>query len=813
MQDIKINEEIAENSVGLKGEGLFPRLVFWLMLLVSFLLPIFNLPIQYSNFLFNKQILFALVIILATLVWLVSSLKKGEVVFQKSHFLWASLAVAFSAFLSSLASGNFSASFFGQGFEVGTTISLIVGVLTIWIVPFYFNTKDKVFYAYLALVLSFALVAIYQISRLIFGADFLSFGVFQSTTSNLIGKWYDLGIVFGLVALFSIIAGEFLHLSKLLKIVTYSVFGLSLALMVIVNFSLAWTVLGLFSLAIGVYIFSFSRNKSHDAVEEEGDGDQEVSSSKKRFPIFSTISVVICALFVIFGSYFGNFIANKLNISQLEVRPNLKATLSVASKSLGQNLLLGSGPNRFTNEWLLYKDPVINQSIFWNTDFNYGFGLIPTYLVTTGILGLIAWILFLFFFLKTGIKFLFKESTGWDQRFLLLSSFVSALYLWIMNFIYVPSNTVFYLTFLVTGLFLATCVNLGEGTVTVFKFRGDSKKSFVAVFLIIVLSVSCVLVGFVLVKRYSANLLFQKGLLEFRTTGNLDVAETYVSRAIGMNEQDVFYRALTEIGMVRINNILATAEVKNSTEDLELLREQFQSVLANTIASAKRSIDIDSSNYENHITLANLYGVVYQYGIKDAYQLASGSFQNALTLNPQNPGVHLLLARLEVLAKKNDKAREQISMALSKKPNYTEAVFLLSQIESSEGNTKEAIQSAESATLLSPNDPVAFFQLGLLKFDSKDYKGSVVAFEKAVALNNVYSNAKYFLGLSYEKLNRNKEAIAQFEQIQTLNPDSQEVKSILSNIKAGRDPFSNVKDKQPAKRSNLPLKEDGESGL
>lgn len=805
MNDIDIKKSNSEEEVVEEKESFLAKVSFRLFLIVVFLMPIFILPFKYSNFAFNKQILFSCVVLFAGLSWFVDSLRKGEFRFQKSKLMLSVFFVALVTFFSAVFSGFFQNSFFGQGYEVGTAFSVIIGMLAIWLVPVYFNNKDRVFYAYLALIGSFSLVALYQVSRLFFGPDFLSFGIFNTNTSNLVGKWYDLGIVFGLIALFSIIAGEFLSLSRMFKFVTYLVFCVSLGLMAVVNFSLAWMVLGLFSLIIGVYIFSFLKNR-HNDTDEYTDEDEK---PKKRFPIFPAVSFVICALFVVFGSYFGNIIANSFNISQLEVRPNMTATLSVAGGSLKDNVLFGSGPNRFVTEWLLHKDPIVNQSIFWSTDFNYGFGLIPTYLVTTGILGIIAWILFLFFFLKTGIKSLFKDSTGWDQRFLLLSSFVSSLYLWIMNIIYVPSNTVFYLTFFVTGLFLATCSNTGEKTLTVWKFSGDSRKSFVSVFLVIVFFVSGILMGYSSIKKYSANLFFQKGVLEARTTGNLDKAESYISKALALYENDLFYRTLTEVGIARIGNLLNLAQAKDA--DMDSLRNQFQGVLANTVSGAKKAIELDPSNYENHLSLASLYAMVYQYGVKDAYGFSLSSYQTALQFNPQNPGIDLSMARLEILAKNNDKARNYISSAISKKPNYTEAVFLLSQLESSEGNVKAAIQSAESATLLSPNDPTAFFQLGLLKFDNKDYKGSVTAFERAVALNNVYANAKYFLGLSYEKIGRDKDAIAQFEDIKISNPDNKEVESILSNLKAGKAPFSNSKDqKPPEKRNNLPVKEKGD---
>jgi MFS family permease len=311
MQDVKVNEPVSQSVGNSKWIKIFDKLAFIVLLLSSFLLPIFVIPLPYSNFSFNKQILFVSAVVFACIVYLLSSLKRGEITFDKSKFLLFSLVVVLVSVLSSVASGSFMLSFFGQGFEVGTTASLLIGILALWIVPVYFNTKDRIFYAYLAIVSSFAIVAIYQILRIFLGADFLSLGIFGDTTSNLIGKWYDLGIVFGLVALFAVIAGEFLTLSKVLKFVTYSVFLASLVLMAIVNFSLSWVVLGMFSLVIGVYIFSFSKSKVSNEDDFEDEDDVNLPN-KRKLPIFSIISVIICSVFVLFGTYFGNLIYKPL---------------------------------------------------------------------------------------------------------------------------------------------------------------------------------------------------------------------------------------------------------------------------------------------------------------------------------------------------------------------------------------------------------------------------------------------------------------------------------------------------------------------
>ena len=123
---------------------------------------------------------------------------------------------------------------------------------------------------------------------------------------------------------------------------------------------------------------------------------------------------------------------------------------------------------------------------------------------------------------------------------------------------------------------------------------------------------------------------------------------------------------------------------------------------------------------------------------------------------------------------------------------------------------KDAIVSSQVATQINPNDPLLFFQLGILQYDDKDYANAVTSLEKAVSLSSQYANARYFLGLSYVRVGRNSDAILQFEELAKTNPDNKEVAFILSNLKAGKSPFSDAKppiDSKPEKRKTLPVSE------
>jgi hypothetical protein len=73
-----------------------------------------------------------------------------------------------------------------------------------------------------------------------------------------------------------------------------------------------------------------------------------------------------------------------------------------------------------------------------------------------------------------------------------------------------------------------------------------------------------------------------------------------------------------------------------------------------------------------------------------------------------------------------------------------------------------------------------------------------------------YANAKYFLGLTLLKVGEKGAAIQQFKDLLVTNPNNEELKLIVTNLEAGREPFANAKPpitSKPEKRDKLPLEQ------
>lgn len=511
---------------------------------------------------------------------------------------------------------------------------------------------------------------------------------------------------------------------------------------------------------------------------------------------------IISLMFLLPGSL-GGILSSKLGISNIEARPSWSATYDIARDTIKSNPILGVAPGRFSNQWLLLKPVGVNQTLFWNTDFDFGIGTIPSFVVTTGILGMFAWLVFLILFVYKGGKSLFIKYEEEHSMFVSVSSFMAALYMWIVAMFYVPNIVNFSFAALFTGIFVALLIKEKVVKSVKLSFVKDPRVGFISVLILISLIILSIVTTYLLTQRFMSNYSFNRSLVAFNIEGDIDSAERYMLKSVALYEHDIYYRALSEIQITRLGQILSSG---NQNEDI--VRAQFQAALGNVINSARSAVDFDSTNYANWISLGRVYESVIPLNIEGSYENAIASYNQALELNPNSPSMYIILARTELAKADTEKAKEFIGQALVLKSDYTEALFLLSQIEARSGNIDEAIAQVEKASFIAPNDIGVFFQLGLLRYQDKDYAGAVSALERAVILNPVYANAKYFLGLSYYNEGRRDEAIAQFKDVLFLNPDNVEVGQILSNLKNGYKPFSATPPVEPPEdRDELPVEE------
>ncbi len=764
----------------------------YILFLLVFILPIWVLPYTIYPLELNKAFLFYFLIILAALFWFISILQKASLRLPKSAALLALAAVIVVWAASSFFSPNQNLSLLGAGQEIGTFFSLVLLGLALLIASAIFQSEIKAIIFYAALFASSLAVFIFQFLRAGLNITLYPWNIFPAKISNTIGSWNEVGIFFGLISLLTVVFLELLPLGKRLKPFLFLMLAVSLIAVAFVNFETVWIVFGSLLVVFLVYFFSTRHISGAEPVR------------RKKFMRFAIFALLIAVFFIMARTMLGDFLSSQ-GMNSIEIRPSLAATWQVVKNVLKENILLGSGPNTFLYDWLKFKPININLTQFWATSFTFGFSTLLTFLATGGILTGIAWAVFLLLMLFYGLKVLANpDSENEFRQGLLIASFFGSLYLWIFTIIYAPSFFLVALTFLLTGVFIALLCQDGKIKSIEVSFANKPKWGFVSSLVIVLLMIAAVASFYLLFQKYWAAYSFGNAIAVINSAGKVDDAENLVTRSVRLDPQDKYYRTLSDIGLLKIQQLAARTDLPP-----EELQVQFQNILVATIGNAQNAINSNPLDFSNWMSLAGVYEAVIPLKIAGASDASINAYKEAAKRAPLDPGPLFAEARVEIQANNTEAAISLLNSTINIKSDYAPALFLLAQLEAQKGNVKEAIRRTEQAFYLAPNDVGVLFQLGLLYYQDQNYDNSRLVFERAVALNPNYSNARYFLGLIYDRAGRKQDAIDQFQKIQELNPDNQEVRQILANLIKGKPALNNISPPQPSpeKRTEPPLKE------
>lgn len=763
-----------QDGVRDKIETFFKQVSEHILIVVFGFLPLIIVPVAFLPTDYQKIIFVIVAIALSAIFYGLSTLRTGAVSIAAPLALIVLWLVAIVGSLSALFSGDASDAFVGDLFEVNTAVFLILLALVASLTSVFKFSKMSIMRLYIFLTGSAAILGLFHVSRLLFGAEFLSLGVFNRLVSSPVGSWNDLGLFFGLSILLSMVALEQLPLTKWGRGVFTFGIVLSLIVLGVINFVAVWFVLGLVSLVLLIY--ALMRGRFGQILAMEGGTTSSLASVMVALLVFA-----VSFVFFIAGGVLGDKISQTTNVSYLEVRPSLIATVDIARAVYTENAFFGIGPNKFIDAWRLYKDPAINQTVFWNTDFRGGNGYITTFLVTSGIFGTVAWLSFLGLFLYTGFRMLFR-STHADRfwYFIGSSSFAAAAYLWGMSVIYLPGATILILAALFSAITFAAYGEIVGVRSFTLSVQNNKRAAIVLVGFVIVLIVGSASTLYLTSRHVLAVYTYSETITNATPGTTLQQVEEGIARAFALNQNDLYARQVADYQLGKINALMQITEP--TPEQLE----EFQKAVVNGINSAQRAVELDSTDAQNWSTLGAIYSVLVAAGETEVVDRATEAIGFARTYAPQNPRYILQEAQLNARMQDLERARELINEAIALKPNFAEGLSFLAELEVSTGRTEEAIAATRSITNLEPNNPARFYQLAVLLSTVNDVNGAIAALERAVALNTNYANARYLLALAYAQEGRNEEAVAQLEVVATLNPDNQNVSDLVNQIQSGQ---------------------------
>lgn len=681
--------------------------------------------------------------------------------------------------LSALTSGSFFNSFFGAGDEVSTGVELVVLAQLMIVCAITFTTKQRIFSALMSIFVSAFVAFVFQSLHIAFPDLVVHAGIPVAKTGTLLGAWSDLGIFAGIVVLLLLVTME--RMPRVTRVVPGVLYGLLLVALffhTLAQYAYSWIIVG--SAALVISLFAFLPTPNHR-------GGVAALVPWLRSP---SLLVALFSLGCIFaGAYFNVQLFSTLSIPPLQdVRPSWAGTYHVAralALPLDKEDVLGVGPNRFFVPWQQFLPPEVNKTPWWDIDFTEGVGTIPSSALTTGILGVVGWGVFLLTFLLGGVWMLFRRFRQTDAlgQYVLLATFVGALYFFVVSFVNTVGVVPYAYAFIFAGLFGGAVHATGLPRVHTYSYRSDRDKGFAITTILLAVLLCTATVGYYLGGQVVANSQYYQALLA-GGRGDSVHAQELLTHAIARYPSDIYYRTLSVYQVLYAQALIARTDMPADT-----FRAEFSDVYRAAIENANQAIAHDDEQYRNWVALASAYAILAPLNIPDvssnAYVRANDAYTKATLRNPFSPTLPYLMAKLALSTGAFDEAAVHVARALALKTDYLDAHILAAHIEEGRGNTEGAIRILEDVSASGFGTPDVWYQLGVLRYRAGDTAIAVDLFAQVIREIPEHANAKYFLGLSYVALDRLDEARKEFEDVARLNPDRADVADIIRALEKG----------------------------
>jgi tetratricopeptide (TPR) repeat protein len=762
--------------------------------LIVFLLPIFFLPLTSNVLEFNKQALLITLVSISLFAWILRCLATGKIELSPSslHIFVGALLVVWAA--STVFSLYQYGSFWGWASGISDSLLSLISLVLLYVLISSSLKRREIIYVVLLLVLSGFISMVYAVLQL-FGKFTLPFDFTQSASFNTIGSVNSLAVFTAVILpliMFMLVATR-----KFMRLLFAAALFLAAAVIIIIDFFPAWI-----AVAVGsglVLILALQKRRFFDS----------------RWFVMPMFFLGVAILFILFDF-------NKIpGLAQrpVEVFLTQNAGFDIAMQTIKGRPVLGSGPSTFIFDFSKFKNPEINKTLLWNARMDNAGSKAINILATTGVLGVLSFAALLLAFVFLGTKFIAGRKSavlrnymedGLSETFLWLLAggiFTSFIVLAVSNFIYYTNLTLEFLFFVLIGSFVCLLYPVKKEIV----LRSSSLSTLGLTFVITILFIFSLGMLILEGQRYTADISYAQGLSAW-AKGDSDAAISNILKAVSINQEvDNYWRDISQIYLQKIEPELVRTDVSK-----DQLSQNVQKLVNSSVVAAKNTTNLNPNNVANWSVLGFVYqNLVGMIAGTDAMSIEA--YDEAIKLEPFNPyfltqqGI-VYLNNYSVLTnsqKQNQNsqgggqlaaeqekilgdAKQKFDEAINIKSDYALARFQLSVVYSLQGKTDDAINELTEAKKAVPFDPSIDFQLGLIYYQSNQYDKAQTKFESAFSMNNNYANAIYFLGLTYDKLGNKNKAIEKIEAALELNPDNEQLKKILDNLKNGQDALAGL---------------------
>ena len=774
---------------------LFP-LVSKLYTAVFFLLPILFFPIPAIPLASHKTIFLGLVALVSALVYVYVAWKERTYLIGSTYEYWTIVVAGVGLALSAFLSENVSMSLFGRAFEVGTLVSIVFPMYLFYYALILLRDDMTRINAWVrGLVIGAVIGLVWFVARLVGLSEILSFGLFSGVSANLfgtLGDFISLNTVVLLIVLFTLTTTS---LSTNLRrgLTVLAVFFAATLLYLGGNLSgmLEWIFISLFFVVL----------LGKRIVEEKKKSESFAVVFKKRPIVVLTVITVLSFVVLVFGNNVRDYIYIKTGVAPIEntFSPSFATTLNIAKESLKGNWLFGTGLQTFTYEWSKFKPVSINYESYGNLDFKnidlgYGPGLLPTLVITSGLIGVLLLMVLILSTIWLAIKGYRLVDSESRVPFLLAS--YTSLYVWAVFVLLIPNPGLLLILFVAEAYKLTLYfkargsgyrdVTIGEGSRGILVFAGVALPALALIILV---------VG--VLKNTGAFVFVTRAQEAFTQNRDAESADASLRRALALNNSDLYHVLRADLALAQAN-VLLQSTTTNEKERAIRVKELVDTALT----ASQKALERDSLNYQNYVAQARVYEARLSLGDAQAYQNAQSAYAAARTYNPLNPDIPLYQAQLARAVGDATSTDRFVAEALQRKQDYLNVAFFYAQNLVERKQLSNAIQFlsqygdyyytnfGSSTPLRRESLSVIAHNLGLLHYEAKNYDLAVQSFSLALQYTPSYQDAALMLMLAEARTGDRAEAIRIGKILLEANPANENLRTTVTTLEKGGNIFS-----------------------
>jgi tetratricopeptide (TPR) repeat protein len=255
-------------------------------------------------------------------------------------------------------------------------------------------------------------------------------------------------------------------------------------------------------------------------------------------------------------------------------------------------------------------------------------------------------------------------------------------------------------------------VTLRQGLFSVSEGSGKSKENLVVPTLILALSViGAVYVLFYLtgsgatprkgyVALISSDMKFAKS---FTPAALQSGTETYNLQTQAITEypyRSDYYRLFSQINLALAANLVAAQQGNEPSQEVQ---NNIIALLQQSINSARQAVTLAPFTSVNWQNLGQIYRNLIGVG-ENAEQFAVASYNQAIALNPSNPGLRIELGGIYYQLRQWDLAQNQFTISTQLKPDYANAYYNLGHVLEEKGDLSNALLQYQAVRQLVAND-------------------------------------------------------------------------------------------------------------